>query len=43
MKSEKEVNLYAFDEVSDIRDVDIKGIIKVVSSDKEYYFQRRYG
>ena len=38
-----EVNLYAFDEVSDTRDVDIKDIIKVVGSDKEYYFQRRYG
>ena len=38
-----EVNLYAFDEVYDTRDVDIKDIIKVVSNDKEYYFQRRYG
>ena len=39
----KEVNLYAFDEVYDTKNVDIKDIIKVVSNDKEYYFQRRYG
>ena len=39
----KEVNLYAFDEVYDTRNVDIKDIIKVVSNKKEYYFQRRYG
>ena len=38
-----EVNLYAFDEVYDTRDVDIKDIIKIVSNKKEYYFQRRYG
>ncbi len=38
-----EVNLYAFDELYDTRDVDIKDIIKVVSNDIEYYFQRRYG
>ena len=39
----EEVNLYAFDEVYDTRNVDIKDIIKIVSNDKEYYFQRRYG
>ena len=39
----KEVNLYFFDEVYDTKNVDIKDIIKVVSNDKEYYFQRRYG
>ena len=38
-----EVNLYAFDEVYDTRNVDIKDIIKVISNDKEYYMQRRYG
>ncbi len=38
-----EVNLYAFDEVYDTRSIDIKDIIKVVSNNKEYYFQRRYG
>ena len=38
-----EVNLYAFDEVYDTKNVDIKDIIKVVSNDKEYYFQKRYG
>ena len=38
-----EVNLYAFDEVYDTRNIDIKDIIKIVSNDKEYYFQRRYG
>ena len=39
----EEVNLYAFDEVYDTRNVDIKDIIKVVSNNNEYYFQRRYG
>ena len=39
----KEVNLYAYDEIYDTRNVDIKDIIKVVSNKKEYYFQRRYG
>ena len=39
----KEVNLYAYDEVYDTTNVDIKDIIKVVNNDKEYYFQRRYG
>ena len=38
-----EVNLYTFDEVYDTRNIDIKDIIKVVSNNKEYYFQRRYG
>ena len=38
-----EVNLYTFDEVYNTRNIDIKDIIKVVSNDKEYYFQRRYG
>ena len=38
-----EINLYAFDEIYDTKNVDIKDIIKVVSNDKEYYFQRRYG
>ena len=36
-------NLYAFDEVYDTMNIDIKDIIKVVHEDKEYYFQRRYG
>lgn len=39
----KEVNLYAFDEVYDTKNIAIKDFIKVVSSDKEYYFQRIYG
>ena len=39
----EEINLYAFDEVYDTRNVDIKDIIKVVSNNNEYYFQRRYG
>ena len=39
----EEVNLYAYDEVYGIRDIDIIDIIKVVSNNKEYYFQRRYG
>lgn len=39
----KEVNLYAFDEVYDTKNIDIEDFIKVVSNDKEYYFQRRYG
>ena len=38
-----ERNLYAFDEVYDTKNIDIKDIIKVVHQDKEYYFQRRYG
>ena len=38
-----EINLYAFDEVYDTKNVNIKDIVKVVSNDKEYYFQRRYG
>ena len=38
-----EVNLYTFDEVYNTRNIDIKDIIKIVSNDKEYYFQRRYG
>ena len=38
-----EVNLYAFDEIYDTKNVDIKDIIKVVNNDKAYYFQRRYG
>jgi hypothetical protein len=38
-----ETNLYAFDEVYDTKNIDIKDIIKVVHEDKEYYFQRRYG
>lgn len=39
----KEVNLYAFDEVYDTKNINIEDFIKVVSNDKEYYFQRRYG
>lgn len=38
-----EVNLYAFDEVYDTKNIDIKDFIKVVNNDKEYYFQRMYG
>ena len=38
-----EVNLYAFDEVYDTRNIDIKDIIKIVSNNQEYYFQIRYG
>ena len=39
----EEINLYVFDEVFDTRNIDISDFIKVVSNDKEYYFQRRYG
>ncbi len=39
----EENNLYAFDEIYDTKNVDIKDIIKVVNNDKAYYFQRRYG
>ena len=39
----EEINLYAFDEVFKTRNIDISDFIKVVSNDKEYYFQRRYG
>lgn len=39
----KEVNLYTFDEVHDTKNIYIEDFIKVVSNDKEYYFQRRYG
>ena len=38
-----EVNLYAFDEIYDTTNIDLKDIIKIVHQDKEYYFQRRYG
>lgn len=39
-----EVNLYAFDEVYDTRNWDIKDFIKIVrNGDEEHYFQRRYG
>ena len=39
----KEINLYTFTEVYEVEDLDIKDIIKVISRDKEYYFQRIYG
>ncbi len=39
----KETNLYAFDEIYDKKNIDLKDFIKVVNNDKEYYFQRRYG
>lgn len=39
----KEINQFYFDEVYDTKNLKIEDIIKVVSKDKEYYFQRRYG
>ena len=37
------INLYAFDEIYDKNNVLKEDIIKIVSNDKEYYFQRRFG
>ena len=39
----EETNLYAYDEIYDVTNYDLKDIIKIVSNDKAYYFQRRYG
>ena len=39
----KDTNLYAFDEVYDAVNFDMKDFIKIVSNDESYYFQRRYG
>ena len=39
----EEINLYAFDEIYDTNNIDMKDMIKIVHNDKEYYFQRRYG
>ena len=38
-----EVNLYAFDEIYDTKNVKLEDMIKVIHGDKEYYFQRRFG
>ena len=38
-----ENNLYAFDEIYETKNISKEDIIKVVSNDKEYYFQRRFG
>ncbi len=39
----EEINLYAFDEIYDTSNVEMKDIIKVVNDQNNYYFQRRYG
>ena len=39
----KEINLFAYDEIYDAINCDIKDIIKIVSNENNYYFQRRYG
>ena len=36
-------NLYAFAEIYDVEDINTKDIIKVISKDKNFYFQRIYG
>ena len=38
-----EINLFAFDEIYNTKNTDTKDIIKVISNDKEYFFQRKYG
>ena len=38
-----DVNLFTFDEVYDTKNVKKEDIIKIVSNNKEYYFQRRFG
>lgn len=37
------MNIYSFDEIYDTSNVKKEDIIKVVSKDKEYYFQRSFG
>ena len=37
------VNIYSFDEIYDTKKVRKEDIIKVISKDKEYYFQRSFG
>ena len=39
----EETNLYAFDEVYNTNNYNIDDFIKVVSEDKDYFYQRRYG
>ena len=39
----KEVNLYAYEEINDTDNIDIKDVIKVLSSGKYYYYKRVYG
>ncbi len=39
----KEANLYAFEEIHDIKNIQMKDIIKVISKNKKYYFKRVYG
>lgn len=36
-------NIYSFDEIYDTSKVKMEDIIKVISKDKEYYFQRSFG
>jgi hypothetical protein len=38
-----ETNLFAFDEIYDLKDIDKKDVIKIINNEKEYYFQRRFG
>jgi hypothetical protein len=38
-----ETNLYSFGEIYDPKNYSNGDIIKVISKDKEYYFQRRFG
>ncbi len=38
-----ETNLYSFGEIYDPKNYSNDDIIKVISKDKEYYFQRRFG
>ena len=38
-----DVNIFSFDEVYDTKKVKKEDIIKIVSKDKEYYFQKRFG
>ena len=37
------VNIYSFDEIYDASKAKKEDIIKVISKDKEYYFQRSFG
>ena len=39
----RETNLYAFDEIHDETNLNINDVLKVVSEDKKYYFQRIFG
>ncbi len=39
----EEINLFAFDDITDTNDINEKDVIKVVNNDKEYYLIRVYG